>query len=567
MVASLHGTILGALLVLLSQCLGAQTTRELRLGVSFDTTITASSPHDYRLRLVKGESVDLVVEQRGADLVVEVRDPRDSVASFDSPNGRNGPEPVEIIAGQSGVYSLRVRTFDAGEPTATYHLQINVWRNPGQTSALLRGRELARDSAARWLSLNSATIPLSGVVAAEGSLAPLDSLAARARVIGIGEATHGSREFNDFRVSVTRRLIERNGYRLVAIEGSTARLDVLNKYVRGGIAASPFVTRALESGWIGRRAQRELIPWLRQWNASHPEDKVSLLGLDPQDNQIARDSLQAFLSRAYSPDVMTKLAPMFREFAAADSQTVVFGDSNISPETHGASLQLLGMLDLDADVLAARFGVASVEASRDAARQLVEFAEFNSSSTGIANRSRDYFMAKNLFDALARSGARTKAVFWAHNAHVAHPQNRSPNGMTSGGWLRQWLGCQYAALGASFGEGAFVAQMPNDLTDRLVVSRLPGSPSESIDAVLSKVGPGTSLSVWSCGVSPTSVPSWLTRAHPMHWVGGLFDPASAPSTAFRRFDLAKDFDGVYYLPRVTADEVPTDRPLVPARKR
>ena len=547
--------------------LQAQAPRELRGGAAFDTTLSASAPHGYRLRLSKGESVDLIVQQQGVDVVVEVRDPRGRMSSFDSPNGRNGPEPVEIIADEAGLYSLRVRAFDAREPVGRYHLQINAWRNAAETAALLRARELARDSATAWLSARSASIPPSGIVTDKGPLPPLDSIARRARVIGIGEATHGSKEFNDFRVSATRRLIGRNGYRLVAIEASVARLDVLNKYVRGEIAAGPVVTRALESGWIGRRAQRELVAWLRQWNGAHPSDKVSLIGLDPQDNAIARDSLAAFLSRAYGSDLMARLAPMFREFAAADSQTLVFGNSNIDSASRAASIELLTRLDLDAPVLKSRFGSAIVEANLGAARQLAQFAEFNSSGAGSVNRSRDYFMALNLFAALEKSGPTSKAVFWAHNAHVAHPGGRSASARTSGGWLREWLGCGYAAVGASFGEGAFVAQIPDDPADRLAISQLPLSPLESIDAVLSNIRSQASLASWACHIDATTVPAWLSGPHPMHWVGGLFTPGSAPSDAFRAFDLLTDFDGIYYLPRVTADEMPTDRPLIPARSR
>jgi hypothetical protein len=29
----------------------------------------------------------------------------------------------------------------------------------------------------------------------------------------------------------------------------------------------------------------------------------------------------------------------------------------------------------------------------------------------------------------------------------------------------------------------------------------------------------------------------------------------------------QDFDGIVFLPRVTAEDIPTDRPLIPARKR
>jgi hypothetical protein len=50
-------------------------------------------------------------------------------------------------------------------------------------------------------------------------------------------------------------------------------------------------------------------------------------------------------------------------------------------------------------------------------------------------------------------------------------------------------------------------------------------------------------------------------------VGGLFTPGTPPREAFRPFDLLRDFDGVVYLRRVTADELPLDRPLIPARRR
>ena len=63
------------------------------------------------------------------------------------------------------------------------------------------------------------------------------------------------------------------------------------------------------------------------------------------------------------------------------------------------------------------------------------------------------------------------------------------------------------------------------------------------------------------------LPRWLQTGQPMHWVGGLFTPGSLPSTAFRPFKLVEEFDGIFYLPRVTADQLFTDRPLIPARRR
>ncbi|HKR07662.1 MAG TPA: erythromycin esterase family protein [Gemmatimonadaceae bacterium] len=546
----------------------AQQPRELHARDSFDSTLSPGVVHDYRLRLQAGESANLVVTQMGVDVVVEVRNGTGTlVSTIDSPNGRNGPEPVEIVADKGDTYALRVRPFDNNEPAGKYHLEIVALRSAAATSAMMRARRLARDSATAWLARRSAAIPASGRVPSRDALPPLDSLAMQARVVGIGEATHGSREFSDLRLAITRRLVQRNGYRIVAIEASTSRLAILNRYIAGEIAAGSYVTAALESGWIGRRAQRELLPWLRQWNVEHPNDRVELVGLDPQDNFTARDSLRAFLTRAYGSELTSRLAPMFAEFAAADSQTLVFADSRIDSTTRRSIVELIARLDLDAPALISRFGRSQVESASTTARHLAQFAEFNSNGNGFLNRSRDYYMAANLIDALNRAGPNTKALYWAHNTHVAHPVGQSVNARTAGAWLRDWLGCGYRSIAISFGEGSFVAQLPNDLTDRLAASTLPASPEESIDAVLGAIRKEATIAAWPCSVDSTSVPNWLTGPHPMHWVGALFTPGSPPTDAFRPFDLVRAFDGVVYFARVTADEMPQDRPLIPARKR
>ena len=160
-----------------------------------------------------------------------------------------------------------------------------------------------------------------------------------------------------------------------------------------------------------------------------------------------------------------------------------------------------------------------------------------------------------------------KVVYWAHNAHVAHMPGSN---RTAGALLRNILGCEYAALAVTFGDGAFVAEIPNDLEDRLVVSTLPPAPDESIESVLRDLNADGTLAIWTCELTNSTnylaAPEWLRRAHQMHWVGGLYTPSTLSLAAFRNFDLLRDFDGVVYLPRVTAEDIPTDRPLVPARK-
>jgi erythromycin esterase len=279
----------------------AQAPRPLSSGIAFDSSLAPSAAHRFSLRLAKGESANVVVRQIGVDVVLEVRAPDGSLfTTEDSPNGRTGDEPVEILAPASGTYVLLVRPYDASEPAGRYRLEVTALRNTRATARLLDARRLARDSAAAWFRPLSSALAATGVVPPDGSIPPLDGIAARVRVLGLGEATHGSREFGDFRLSVTKRLIQHGNYRIVAIEASESRLALLDRFVGGEAVPSAEVTKAIESGWIGRRSQRELVAWLREWNAGRPPaDRVRLVGLDPQDNRTARESLGKFLETAY----------------------------------------------------------------------------------------------------------------------------------------------------------------------------------------------------------------------------------------------------------------------------
>jgi erythromycin esterase len=491
------------------------------------------------------------------DLVVEVLSPRDSVLqSVDSPNGRNGPENVEIFPAQAGRYTVRVRPFDDREPEGHYTLDVTTWRDASTTRALLVARRLARDSAAAWLRTRSAAL--------DSSLAPLDTLATRVDVLGLGEATHGSREFANLRLRLTRYLIERLGYRIVAIEGSTSRLAVLDRYVRGEIASRDSIRAVLESGWIGRRALREIVAWLRQWNDAHAATPVRLVGLDPQDNALAREDLRDFITRAY-PEAVGRYTAVERELAAADSQTWVFGNSSVDSSARRFLQELSARLETDTPLLRQLHDSSLVRAGGEAARQLLQFADFNAAEDNTWSRSRDWHMAANLLRAI-ESLPGTKVVYWAHNAHVAAPPDRAPTARPMGAWLRAALGCRYGAVAVTFDSGGFVAQIPNDLEDDLAVSTLPRAPDDAIEGVLRTVRPRATIAAWNCESRAATAPDWLRRPQRMHWVGALFRPGTDPSEAFRTVRLLDDFDGLVFIPRVSADEVPTDRPLVPARR-
>ncbi|MGH7483209.1 MAG: hypothetical protein ACRELV_13735 [Longimicrobiales bacterium] len=134
-----------------------------------------------------------------------------------------------------------------------------AWRDARRTRELLAQRVRAREDASRWLGSGGGLLPDPVAGSNIAALPPLDALAGRAEVIGIVEATHGSREFGDVRVMVTRYLVERHGYRLIALEASADRLALLNRYASGAALSGDSIARVIDAAiWIGRAPQRPM---------------------------------------------------------------------------------------------------------------------------------------------------------------------------------------------------------------------------------------------------------------------------------------------------------------------
>jgi len=121
-----------------------------------------------------------------------------------------------------------------------------------------------------------------------GKSADLDGLLALigdARVVLLGEASHGTHEFYGIRAAITRRLIEEKEFSAVCIEGDWPDAHRVDDFVKGrGEDRTPddalggferFPT------WMWRNeVVRDFVGWLRKYNGKRGSRPVSFLGLD-----------------------------------------------------------------------------------------------------------------------------------------------------------------------------------------------------------------------------------------------------------------------------------------------
>jgi CHAT domain-containing protein/tetratricopeptide (TPR) repeat protein len=110
---------------------GSVIEREMRVGET----------HVYSIELREGEYLQEVVEQRGVDVVQTLKGPNgQTILETDSPSGRQGPDPLAVIAPVTGTYSLTLsRTGRYTPPPMEYELRVLAVREPGPLD-LLRAR-------------------------------------------------------------------------------------------------------------------------------------------------------------------------------------------------------------------------------------------------------------------------------------------------------------------------------------------------------------------------------------------------------------------------------------------
>ncbi len=111
----------------------AQTpdSRPLTTGQVIERELKGDEDHSYTLALTAGQYLDVVVEQKGIDVIVALFDANGKkVAEVDSPNGRQGAEPLAVIVETAGNYRLEIRSLEKTVPAGRYEVKIKELRAP-----------------------------------------------------------------------------------------------------------------------------------------------------------------------------------------------------------------------------------------------------------------------------------------------------------------------------------------------------------------------------------------------------------------------------------------------------
>lgn len=297
------------------------------------------------------------------------------------------------------------------------------WREGAETAA--RAREpLARAPRTDLSSLiASACEPFDSIESAD--LAPLMERIGNARVVLLGEATHGTSEFYRLRARITRELIIVKGFSIVAVEADWPDAARIDQYVRHIERPAPDWTAfARFPTWMWRNQEvREFVDWLHEHNRALPAaGRAAFYGLDLYSMFTSIAAVLDYLDAA-DPETAAVARHRYACLSPWESDPATYGYAALTNRYRSCEHEVVRMLQ---KLLAARASLVPSDGERyfDAVQnaRLVEQAERYYRLMYYGGHAswnhRDTHMFETLERALESRGSGSKAVVWAHNSHV-----------------------------------------------------------------------------------------------------------------------------------------------------
>ena len=257
-----------------------------------------------------------------------------------------------------------------------------------------------------------------------------------ARLVLIGEASHGTHDFYRRRAEITRRLIEERGFTIVAVEADWPDAYRVNAYVRG-VSDDPDGRTALSEfrrfpTWMWRNTVvLEFVEWLRAYNDSLPagKEKAGFYGIDLYSLSSSVQAVIDYLDEV-DPEAGARARERYSCFEHVQGDSIAYGRATaygIQEPCEDDVVEQLVELQARAADLAMQDGRIAEDkyfyASQNA--RLVANAEAYYRSMFRGRHSswnlRDRHMTDTLDALLQHFGERQrdpKVAVWAHNSHL-----------------------------------------------------------------------------------------------------------------------------------------------------
>jgi erythromycin esterase len=347
-----------------------------------------------------------------------------------------------------------------------------------------------------------------------------------ARIVALGEATHGTREFFQLKHRLLEFLVTEMGFTTFAIEANWPESLAVNDYVLHGKGNPAKALAGLHFWTWNTEEVLDQIQWMRRYNAHNThKTKVIFAGFDAQFTALAATTIKGYLTRV-DPAFAAGIAPRLVLFEKEYRDYSTLSEADVDA-LHSTVQDLAERLRAEERTYVARSTVQEWRLACQHARILRQVDEQRRAGGDDKTRYmiRDKAMAENVAWILENEGPRCKMVVWAHNGHVA----RDPRGIFDGAvvsmgmHLARRFDAELVVVGFAFGEGGFQAVVKEKEGNRRPIREVSigPAPDETLDAVLARTG--IPLFILDLRHVDEDATQWLQQSQVTREIGAFFE--------------------------------------------
>jgi erythromycin esterase len=396
-------------------------------------------------------------------------------------------------------------------------------------------------------------IPLETVEADDAlvDLLPLREMIGDARIVALGEATHGTHEFFTVKHRLVKFLVTELGFTDFALEASLTDAAEIDEYVRRGTGDPG---RALDMGFTVWNTEEmvDLVEWMRSHNVSAPRgQQLRFWGFDMQDPQTSMEQVLTHIRQAL-PSEFEQLKAHYRCFELLGG----FGYEEVPDPTQDQCRvgveAASAWIEENRDNLMSSSSEEQYDWTARNARLVVQAESMGSAADfESGNQLRDQFMAENVEWMLEQAGPDAKFMLWAHNDHVARSGESGKKPL--GAYLANNLSTDLVVIGFEFSVGSLTSLMPTAQGLKATAVKLAPPQIDSYADAFERAA--LENFVLDLRDLPTGeAGDWLRAKHPVRSIGFQYDPARDVDT-IELASLPLRFDLVIYLRETSPSRV------------
>jgi erythromycin esterase len=302
-----------------------------------------------------------------------------------------------------------------------------------------------------WLKNNVDTFQTADPVEKNDGLSFLKKMVGDAKIVSLGEGTHGTHEFLTMKHRIIKYLVEKMGFTVFAIEANMPEARNVNKYVLNGIGNPKDVLAGLYFWTWNTQEVLDMLKWMRDYNSSK-KGRIEFWGFDMQFPNVAIQNTLDFLQK-YDTTYYAEAKDKYQKITAFNDEIRKMNSNpgNILFEPYlGYSNEVYNHILKNFDKNNSIATKDSIDWYIQNSRIVVQSLEARMQK----QQSRDESMAINVQWIINHMPPNTKIILWAHNGHIS---KRETNWQPMGTYLNKVYGNDMVIMGFGFNKGEYTA--------------------------------------------------------------------------------------------------------------